>query len=370
MRRLLSVAAAIVFIVPMFVGCEGPEGPAGQDGAQGIAGPTGPAGPAGPTGPAGEDANENCIQCHINDTDLKARQIQYENSLHRNGDTSERARLGYDSAPECAPCHAHEGFIERIASGEQTVASGYADPTPINCRTCHLIHTTYTDADYELTASDPVELWVEGHGTVDFGAGNLCANCHQGRPTDPVEDPLPVVDGDPVTFESSRYGFHHGTQAQILGGVGGFDLAGDLDYGPSSHGNTAVNPDGCPACHMAPAYGVNAGGHTWKMEFGEEGDEDQNIIACTGCHSTLEDFDYAGVHDTVEDLLDEIALLLEATGIKRAGQTRTNAGTYPANVAAAYINWQMVEEDRSHGIHNPGYVVNLLRDTRDALEGM
>ena len=43
--------------------------------------------------------------------------------------------------------------------------------------------------------------------------------------------------------------------------------------------------------------------------------------------------------------------------------TAQKNGTFPANVAAAYVNYQLIEEDRSLGVHNPNYVIGVLKNT-------
>ncbi len=353
--------------------CEGPAGPAGQDGADGAAGatgatgPEGPIGPVGPEGPAGQDANENCTQCHTDDTDLLARQVQYSASTHRLGGNFERG-----GSASCAACHAHEGFVERIAAGTTAPAAGIENPSPINCRTCHQIHSTYTDADYALTATDPVVLFNTSDGTVDYGAGggNLCAQCHQGRALS-VE---PVIGGDDVVITSSmtRYGYHHGPQAQVIGGVGAFEFTGDetIAGGPGTHGDPASNEGSCATCHMASAYGSQAGGHTWNMRYMYHGGMTDNTAGCesAGCHSSVDDFHVLGdVPAVVEALLAEIDVELIRLGFKLADSHYAIPGTYSADLAAAFVNWQMFEEDRSMGLHNPTYAKAVLRNTLQML---
>ena len=109
MRRNTVLLAAAVFLLPLVTACEGPEGPAGPTGSSGV---TGPQGPAGPVGPAGQDANENCTQCHADNVTLFAKQVQYEASTHRTGGNFER------SDADCAACHTHQGFLERLATGD------------------------------------------------------------------------------------------------------------------------------------------------------------------------------------------------------------------------------------------------------------
>jgi hypothetical protein len=231
------------------------------------------------------------------------------------------------------------------------------DPAPINCRTCHQIHTTYTAADYALTVSGPNDLlFNEGQGPVDFGeVGNLCSQCHQGR----TLSPFPVPGGDDVTITSSRYGYHHGPQAQILAGVGAFEVNGNVVNGPMAHGNPIPNPKVCGTCHMASAFGNQAGGHTWNMEYEYHGSTEENIAGCGICHSTLVTFDHVEVQTLVEEKLEELATELIRIGVMRPDHY-ANRGTWPADVAGAFVNWQMIEEDRSLGVHNPPYVLAIL----------
>jgi hypothetical protein len=123
MRRICrSIFVLTALLVWVLVGCEGDTGP---------------------TGPAGQDSNENCTQCHVSETKIKVRQIQYEASVHRNGGNFRRGSSAF-----CSACHAHEGFVERIEAGVLEPTEGFDNPSPINCRTCHMIHSTYTDADF------------------------------------------------------------------------------------------------------------------------------------------------------------------------------------------------------------------------------
>ncbi len=347
-RRL----AAVLLLLPLLAACEGPRGREGLTGPPGPEGPQGPQGPQGPAGPAGQDANQTCTQCHVNSVILFAREVEYEASVHRQGGNFER------STSDCAPCHTHQGFIERIATGSTTTAEDILNPAPINCRTCHQIHTTYTEADYAFTVSGPNPLiFNEDQGPVDFGpVGNLCSQCHQARPLEPA----PTPGAENATISSPFYGYHHGPQAQILAGVGAFELSGDVMNGPMAHGNKTVNEESCGTCHMAAAYGAQAGGHTWNMTYELHGTTEDNIAGCVNCHTTLTDFDYIGLQSQVEGLLDDLATELERIGVLSAGGTPVT-GSWPGDVVAAFVNWDMIEQDRSMGVHNPPYVMGILQ---------
>ncbi len=82
-----------------------------------------------------------------------------------------------------------------------------------------------------------------------------------------------------------------------------FTGSATVPSGPGSHGNVAANADGCATCHMAAAWGAVAGGHTWFMQYLYHGSVEDNVAGCnvTGCHSTVTDFEVAGVYPDRDD---------------------------------------------------------------------
>lgn len=316
-------------------------------------------GPQGPAGPPGENGVATCGQCHDLSTDLYAKIIQYENSTHLNGGNFER------STTSCAPCHTHEGFVERMDAGTMVCAADIEDPTPPNCRTCHKIHETYTDADYDLTYADPAMQWIDNTVSHDIGMGNICANCHQARTLDPTQIPDPANPTDSITITSSRYGYHHGPQYNMLMGEGGYRTAGGNYATPTaSHKNNVA--DGCTECHMGPSFGNQAGGHTWFMTYDYHGSEVDNVAACENCHPGESDFDINGVQTEIAMLLDSLGNMLVAAGIQTSSGSAVS-GTYTAELVGARLNWQFVEEDRSLGVHNYEYAKALLINSINAL---
>jgi hypothetical protein len=281
-----------------------------------------------------------------------SREVQYKGSGHYvNGD------YAYANRDGCADCHTHEGFLARLAGGW---GAGVAvdNASPPNCRTCHQIHETYTRADYALRSQGPVQLQLGG--TVDFGTGNLCASCHMSREI----SPMPAIGGPNVTVTSSRYGGHHSPVANVLGGTGLFEFPGSVIIdGPFVHGNNRV---GCAACHMAAGYGDSGGGHTLNMVYDRHGTITENTTGCTvsGCHSSLSDFNDGNIQGQTQVQLDSLATLLRKAGIMAAApSTSSKSGSFSGDVAAAFVNWQLINEDKSLGIHNPPYVAGILRNT-------
>jgi hypothetical protein len=288
---------------------------------------------------------------------LFAKQLQAGNSVHLTGGNFER------NSSDCAPCHTHEGFIERIITGEDT-SSSPKNPTAINCRTCHMIHEKYDSSDYALRTTEPVDLWTNEE-SIDIGKSNLCANCHQPR----VINPLPVPGGDNVTLTSFRWGPHHGPQASLFVGTGGYEYSG-VTYPGSSH--TDLLADACITCHMADPHGNKAGGHTFNMTYEYHGRDEFNLSGCfTGkCHSSGEEALIEKIEETqeeIEGLLEDLAAeLLAANVIDSSGTLKTPATLAP-DVAGAYLNFITIEEDRSLGVHNYLYIKKLLESSIAAL---
>jgi hypothetical protein len=102
------------------------------------------------------------------------------------------------------------------------------------------------------------------------------------------------------------------------------------------------------------------------MTYEYHGGDTDNIAGCTGtgCHSSVSDFDVNGVQTAVEAKIVTLRGLLVGIGILDATD-HSVPGTYPANEASALFNFLMVLEDRSNGVHNPAYVIDLLDDTID-----
>lgn len=323
-------------------------------------GPPGPEGPKGEDGISGTDGTAGCIQCHNTDQTIAAVTLQWEHSVHATGGNFER------NTTSCAPCHTSQGFLERMATGAKATAEDIANPNPPNCYTCHNIHKTYTVDDWALTYADPVTLWYPADAeVVDYGKGNQCANCHQARVVSPV--PVPGS-GDIYKLTNSRYGTHHSPVANMLAGVGGYE---DGDYENSPHGSLVE--DGCVTCHMSTAYGWQAGGHTTKIEYDYHGTMELNLAGCTSCHSDEEELvsEIEEVQTEVIGLLDNLRTILKDKGYLGDDDLFLASSGSPLNLTAdelgACLNFQMVLEDKSNGVHNQEYAKELLEKSIDAL---
>ncbi len=302
-----------------------------------------------------------CFNCH-DDTGatgqaiLAARQ-GYDLSKHGTGDTWNRNRNYSSGYSSCERCHTNEGFVARV-TGEAFDVDHF---TRIACFTCHAPHSSGT---LQMRVNTPVTL---GDGsTFNNGKGNTCASCHQSR-----RDAVSYVEETDTL--STHFGPHHGPQADMLMGTNAWEYDG-YDYAEDSPHRHA--PDACVHCHMAP--GVYAtGGHAFYLE--DEGHEYENVTGCnSGCHAgNVEDFDYEGVHEEIEVLLENLATLLENAGLMEwiledgelLFEPVDDRPVGSADSAGAVFNYLFVEEDRSHGIHNPEYAKDILESTIDFLTG-
>lgn len=351
MKKFLAIlgACALFFSAVIIISCEGP------------AGPQGPVGLQGEQGIVGADGTATCILCH-DDSQVKfAKTNQWEASVHATGGNYSR------NSTSCAPCHTSQGFLERIAAGTQKTAAAIEDPNPINCYTCHAIHSSYTEDDWDLNVETAVTFWHNGESH-DFGEGNVCAECHQSRPATPVVLTTALAT-DSVTLTKSSYGPHHSPQGLMFAGTGGVEFTGSESYVASSH--TTMITNACVQCHMAEAYGNKAGGHTWNMGYESHGDMELNTAGCEDCH-TDEDALILKVETTageVEDLMTSLYGLLVNRGVLTADSSAVTKKMKEIEAGAIY-NYKMILEDRSNGVHNGPYAKALLQNSIDAINAL
>jgi hypothetical protein len=285
-------------------------------------------------------ADLTCTECHNDTAVITGKKAPWTTSVHGSGTAAEYAG-GRDG---CTGCHSGASFSKMVAAGETplTYSGTAADVTHQDCRTCHEIHTTFTDADWALETTDPVALYAFEDATYDGGTGNLCAVCHQPRRSMASD----VVDGV-VNWSSTHYGPHHGPQAAMLLGIGGEGAEGK----PASHYSMVENT--CVACHLGE--GDN---HTFLP----------TVAACQGCHADAENFDINGAQTEVEEMVAQLEEALVAKGMWDVETDEPVVGEYPEAEAAALWNYVYIaHEDKSMGVHNPTYTKALLEASLAAL---
>ncbi|MBI5473898.1 MAG: hypothetical protein HY961_16290 [Ignavibacteriae bacterium] len=375
-KSLTMIAMAVVLFTAAFMlfGCEGPQGPGGKDGKDGTN--------TGLLALEGFAPNARCGDCHTPGQDslyfVAGRKYQWAQSRHALGGNSER------NGASCAGCHTTEGFIQRMNG--QTVTNQY-QPSPPGCFACHSPHAR---AEFSLRKATAVTIGSNIAGVADalfdYGAGNVCVQCHQTRTMSPK---MPGAPGptDTVTITNERWYSHYGVQGQVLMGEGGFKFPGYTYRGNSNHSvNAAIKTKGCPTCHMVEqAYSPNlgtgkAGGHTMNIRYyTEEGalDTVYHLVSCnaTGCHGAnfFNETSYRNAIRPIEDSLHVLETLLTAknwltsSGTVRAGGTYGPLKITPAVKAGALYNFLLIEHDLSKGIHNTKYAQDLINSSIQAL---
>lgn len=334
-RVLMIVVAALVVVAISSCTKEGPQGPPGQD---------------------GQDANATCGQCHSFSDSIVVKIQQYASSQHATGSTTFEGAIG------CAPCHTSQGFMEVVQTGADTTLAAVDGGAAINCRTCHKIHDTYTNADWALRYNSPVALRIGGTLDLTGGSGtaNSCSKCHQPRMRTPWPDD--TFTQDSVRITSSRYNPHYGTQSTILAGMGAWQLPGSTTYANSPHRDALS----CTDCHGGDGIGILGAGHTLKMAFEEEGEEAYNTAACEGCHPDIGDnFDYDGVQTEIQMLEDSLKNMLVAKGWITSSGSLVVPQYFTKYELQVIWNWGLVHYDRSLGVHNYKYSRDILQSGID-----
>jgi len=132
---------------------------------------------------------------------------------------------------------------------------------------------------------------------------------------------------------------------------------------------------------------LKIGGHTFRMrDFGSDmmpdtDDDTINIAVCQECHAGETTFDIEGVQTEIKELLAELLNLLQENNHKflpanepgncarcHRGGTVSFLDDPEGILENAYTNYKLIVNDRSRGVHNPGYVIKLLQDSIDSIK--
>ena len=339
------------------------------------------------------DFGAACADCHgaTPKYPLLGARLGYDTSGHKNNDNSY-----YANGQGCQRCHTNEGFIEFAATGKVDPKSFVAYPSQPNCVTCHTQHETW---DFGLRTVKPVKL-VDG-SEFDLGKGNLCAACHQASGVART-----VVKASPAASVLGHWGAHHGPQSDVVNGTNAWEYSG-RKYSSSPH--KQILEDGCVECHMAlpqGRYGLapDVGGHSFNV-VGEVHEAPKvNTAGCLACHKDVKqlpgtelfdlkakaDYDRDGKMEVVQAEVQGVLELF--VNPKGGGALQTlNPPMFkpdaPASFAglgtgwagsrngqwselqmAALYNYKLFVEDRSRGVHNATYTIQVLYDALKSLD--
>jgi mono/diheme cytochrome c family protein len=177
----------------------------------------------------------------------------------------------------------------------------------------------------------------------------VCAQCHNGRGTDPADGAL--------QRSTSRPPMHDSNQFNMLAGISGVDEGNPIRS--QAHFNA---PGQCSTCHMLDG----TGGHTFTVKLDNcvpchtqadaaarrnavRGDTEARLLAL---RNRMENWAEATLGD--RDFWDYSSLVQEA------GKTPPDQAQVPIEVKRARHNYYFVIRDASLGTHNGTYTRNLL----------
>lgn len=231
-------------------------------------------------------------------------------------------------------------------------------PHSVDCVSCHNPHRetgNLTDGGEEVQLRHKVfstDLGPIGPGTTAASFTNydhICAQCHNGRGTDPSDAKL--------TTSTARPSMHDSNQMQMLMGFGGVDGSGPVQTN-TAH---AQAPGQCTKCHMPDSR------HTFTVSFDK---------GCSPCHTPA---DAAARTDTIKsDILDRLIALRTrmenwaqtaygnrlfweyTTNIVAEGFTAPDQSTVPIEIKRARHNYYFVVRSGDYGVHNAPYAKHLM----------
>jgi len=337
----------------------------------------------------------------------------------------------YANGSGCQVCHTREGFLKDIndeyASDEEKNADVIKNPSQMNCFTCH---TPHDKSNFDLTIADGTKIDLESGDSYEKSKGSLCANCHMSRSSDANASALSAASGGIKTY-MSYWGPHHGPQADLLLGVGGAEYDGMTYQNSKHTTIDDANCITCHMTYPDGRYSLspNVGGHSFNAVGIVHGAPKGNVAGCNlaGCHddSALSSASVGGygalaadgflkggdayfktggntqpasqMNDALKLLADpdddcngllQEAFQLDSVGgvanaIKWSSDGRCNHDGFRMNVDAddsatatsdnarffmAFWNYKFIYiEDKSFGVHNSMYALQLLYDSCEDL---
>ncbi|KKM11474.1 hypothetical protein SY88_08655 [Clostridiales bacterium PH28_bin88] len=324
------------------------------------------------------------------------------------GQKKETIGLTYRSGL-CGQCHQEYGQWQKSRHSDGD-SYGYQEIIPallLNCTGCHYAKGHAQRA--ELAAAKGKEFHEVNFSPLDRDKmpardeeGISCATCHDPHPDRPGAT---LRDGTPG--ETCNTCHYEKWQNAILKGMAG-EFRNGYEYPGENYqfANPHLTEKKCVTCHMdtsnraVDARGIRlVGDHTLRMrDAGPNGvlggygpradnpdllrnpgekDDVLNLAPCQKCHTGIDTFDLNGAQRRIYEKWVLLGHLLKERnngvlpGFKPGDKCATchRGGTLPFDddpdlvLENAYINYKLVKNDRSWGIHNVKYVDKLLDDS-------
>jgi len=306
-----------------------------------------------------------CGQCH----DEPWRHniyAMYKNSKHSapvmEGRTVTTGRNSFSDCNRCHDGYTYMGFTKNQALPPNLTT---ADQVGITCAACHEPHGNTNDFSLRKcpTGADTLS---GGYTYNNAGTGKVCLDCHKARRS---PNWYIITKG---SF-SSTWGPHESTQGDVVLGKNAATFNG-VPYLGGSHQNVGGL---CVGCHMAPTTDTGTvqrdkvGGHTWNLH--DAASNYDHVKGCTGCHPGVtsfddfvapQDFDGNGLTESwqkeVAGCISKLGHTLPHTGYDTVNWQIIARDSNNLNLRKAYWNYLLIRNDKSLGIHNPFFAVQVL----------
>lgn len=253
--------------------------------------------------------------------------------------------------------------IQKVAEDTLNVV-----PYTASCSTCHnphaktgnlngegeekqLRHKTFnTDTSQIGPGTQPAQFTTFDH---------LCAQCHNGRGTNPADGALQKG--------TSRPSMHDSNQFNMLMGIGGVEGGGVVERN-TAHANA---PGQCTKCHMPDAR------HTFTVSLDK---------SCAPCHTANDaEARLSTNKDQIQTNLYVIRTRMSSwakktlgdelfweytSNIQAEGKTPPDQSLIPIEIKRARHNYYFVIRSNDYGAHNAPYAKHLIRIAGDNLDAL
>lgn len=261
---------------------------------------------------------ERCFECH------EAETKEWKKGPHAN--TLSDLEEGKQVEGECLECHSSDYEL----SSEQDKLKPKEAQHGVNCLSCH-------PAGLKKTKENNFKH-VEDYNPLRRPAEKLCINCHSAK----LEGRVAKLGED----------INH-SQQNIFYGYGGIGV----EEQPSEKTKAGLT---CSDCHMLSKETGAGRAHNYQTVLPGEGEPNSCING--GCHENFSNSMLTGMigrwQSEIKGLLADVKQELDAK--KKYKDTKP--------YKEAQINYKLVKEDKSNGVHNIYYARNLLWEAKDRLE--
>lgn len=276
----------------------------------------------------------------------------------------------YGKASRCVACHSGlfrtqivEGGVDIPNMDDETirlVAEHTISDVPqvANCATCHNPHSNtgnLTDDGKEVQLrhkifNDDISKVGPGASAASFTTfDHICAQCHNGRGTNPADNRLEAGTARPSMHDSNQY--------NMLMGFGGVEGSGPVIRN-TAHANA---PGQCSKCHMPDSR------HSFTVSYDK---------SCAPCHTAADAA--ARIQSTKGEVINELLALRylmenwaantfgdrdlwDYTSLITAeGKTPPDQTLVPIEVKRARHNYYFVIRSGDYGAHNAPYAKHLI----------